>query len=142
MQNIYFAYFNKSGIAEWSPELDQTPYRETRSYYAISVNGRRLATMKDLKDSGLKTPETSMYSLKATLNSAILPSTTPYRVVVHKVCESADGCARVPDPATVFLSPTGHFVWSAWNVRQSLYVNGTLVRDHAWCPVQTVVNVP
>ncbi|GFR52468.1 hypothetical protein Agub_g14972 [Astrephomene gubernaculifera] len=142
MQSIYFAYFNKTGIKMWSPNLDATPYKESPSWYTIKVNGRVLNTIRDLKDSGTKTPMTASYSLKGTLNGAIFPSATKFRIEVTKSCDDPKRCSSIPDPATVFTSPVGLIVWSTWSVKQSLYVNGVYVKDHAWCPVQTVLNVP
>lgn len=142
---IYFGYFNTSGVAAWSPKLDESSYKETRSYYSIKVNGIPLWTVRDLKDEGLKTPRTMSYSLKGVLNGVIKPSTTPYKIEIVKVCSSSSpggSCDGVPDPADVFVSPRGYIAYSLWTSNQSLIVNGTYYRDHAWCPVQPVVNVP
>ncbi|PNH09555.1 hypothetical protein TSOC_003797 [Tetrabaena socialis] len=135
IRNIYFAYFNNSGIQQWSPTLDRIPYKETAAQYQIKINGKALTTVKDLKDSGFKDSMTSVYSLKGTLVGSITPSVTPYKVEVVKKA------SRAPDPKTVFTSPTGHIVFSLYSVGQPMTVNGVLVRDHAWCPVQTAVNV-
>ncbi|PNH09557.1 hypothetical protein TSOC_003798 [Tetrabaena socialis] len=143
IQHIYFAYFNTSGVFAWSHALDRIGYKETGSFYQIRVNGKKLSTIKDLKDSGTTTPMTSAYSLKGTLyNGTITPSLAPYKIEITRACtSSSDGCVVGPDPATVFTSPTGHIVFSLWSVKQPLKVKGVLVHNHAWCPVQTVVNV-
>ncbi|EFJ45426.1 hypothetical protein VOLCADRAFT_105974 [Volvox carteri f. nagariensis] len=148
IRQMHLAYFNKSGVMAWSPALDKTPYRETAPYYSVFVNGTRINTVRDLKDSGVLTPQTSVYSLKVILNDIVQPSTKLYRIEVVKSCalgvaaSNLDAaCAGVPDPATVFLKGEGYFAFSFWNVGQPLTVNGTYVRDHAWCPVQTGITV-
>ncbi|PNH09863.1 hypothetical protein TSOC_003463 [Tetrabaena socialis] len=151
IRHIYFAYFNTSGVKEWSPALDRIGYKEVSSFYTITVSGvngvkKILTTVKDLKDSGVKTPRTSMYSLKGSLNgNIIIPQATVFRIEIVKTCtiissRFSSSCDQVPDPATVFTSPTGHVVFSLWSVLQRLTVNGVLVHNHAWCPVQTAIN--
>ncbi|KAG2423529.1 hypothetical protein HXX76_015276 [Chlamydomonas incerta] len=124
----------------WSPQLDRTPYRETSGWYWIQVDGRRISTCKDLKDSGKHTPTNSVYSLKGTLNGMIKPAKGRYKIEIVKYCApSAIGCSAIPDPAKVFVNAAGHVAYAFWNVGQSLIVNGTRVKDHAWCPVQTAI---
>jgi hypothetical protein len=147
IRQINIAYFDYlRGVQAWSPDLDKRWYMETGSYYAVRVNGKRLTTTRDLKDSGVKTPETSVYSLKGSLMGAITPSTQPYKLEVVKWCALSkarpSSCDQVPDPASVFVNERGYFAYSFWNVGQPLTVNGVPNRDHAWCPVQTGITVP
>ncbi|GIM09579.1 hypothetical protein Vretimale_13396 [Volvox reticuliferus] len=143
LSHLYFAYFDTLGVASWTPALDRTPYKETSSYYSIKVNGSRLGTVRDMKDEGVDRPQTASYSLKGALSGLIVPSTTPYVIEIVKVCTLLGAsCEGVPDPRDVFVSPKGFMAYSLWTVKQSLRVNGTYFRDHVWCPVQTVINVP
>eukprot|EP00198_Chlamydomonas_reinhardtii_P002313 XP_001691649.1 predicted protein [Chlamydomonas reinhardtii] len=142
IRQVNFAYFNATlGVQRWSPELDRTPYRETSSWYRIQVDGKRISTIKDLKDSGRNTRTSSIYSLKGTLNGAIKPAKERYKIEILKSCSTAIGCVTIPDPAKVFVNAAGHVAYAFWNVGQSLTVNGVQVKDHAWCPVQTAIVV-
>ncbi|GLI59285.1 hypothetical protein VaNZ11_001137 [Volvox africanus] len=148
IRQLHLAYFQKRGIAAWSPSLDKTPYRETTSFYTIRVNGAKpTLPARDLKDTGVMTSHTYAYSLKVILNDLITPSNSIYEVEVVKSCALKRGgandsaCAQVPDPASVFVSREGYIAYSFWNVGQSLTVDGVYARDHAWCPVQTGVTV-
>ncbi|KAG2428729.1 hypothetical protein HXX76_011432 [Chlamydomonas incerta] len=156
MTAIYFAYFNfTEGVAAWSPALDLTPYRQTSAAYWIKpslacrppppppppqVNGKSLFTVRDLKDFGTNTATSSTYSLKGTHNGLIRPSPSKYKIEIVKNCDTSD-CTQIPEPSSVFISPQGHVVWSVWSVSQTLIVNGYTVLNHAWCPVQSAVNV-
>lgn len=105
------------------------------------VDGKRISTIKDLKDSGRNTRTSSIYSLKGTLNGAIKPAKERYKIEILKSCSTAIGCVTIPDPAKVFVNAAGHVAYAFWNVGQSLTVNGVQVKDHAWCPVQTAIVV-
>ncbi|KXZ42987.1 hypothetical protein GPECTOR_108g182 [Gonium pectorale] len=143
LTHVYFAYWNKTGIKGWSHNLDDVGYKEVPSWYTIKVNGEMLITIRDLKDQGFDdTPRTTAYCLKGTLRNVnnVKPSNSTFRIEVAKVCTGTD-CAAIPDPATVFISPKGHIVWSVWTVHQKMSVNGAPIRDHAWCPVQSAINL-
>ncbi|KAG2501980.1 hypothetical protein HYH03_000476 [Edaphochlamys debaryana] len=129
------------GVKEWSPVLDQTSYRETPTYYGVRVNGDDIVNVRDLKDSGTNRALTSIYSLKARLNGVVAPSKERYTVEVYKRCRGDEECAAIPDPAAVFISPLGHIAYSFFSVNQPLTINGQLVPDHGWCPVQTAINI-
>ncbi|KAG2431340.1 hypothetical protein HYH02_013330 [Chlamydomonas schloesseri] len=145
IRQVNFAYFNATlGVQRWSPELDRTPYRETSTWFWIQVDGQRISTCKDLKDSGRA--NSAKYSLKGTLNGLVKPAKQRYRIEIVKSCtptSNAPGaCSAIPDPVNVFVRAAGNVVaYSFWNVGQSLLVNGTLVKDHSWCPTQTAVVV-
>ncbi|GIL62265.1 hypothetical protein Vafri_16556 [Volvox africanus] len=143
ISHLYIAYFDIRGVACWTPTLDRTSYKETASYYSIKVNGSPLGTVRDMKGDGDDGPRAVSYSLKGFLNGIIVPSTTPYVIEIVKVCTLYGiSCDGVPDPRDVFVSPRGFMAYSLWTVNQPLRVNGTYYRDHVWCPVQTVINVP
>ena len=145
LEHIYFGYQDLSGVAAWSPALAKTPYKETTSWYTLRVNGKYLYTNKDLKDQGSYGPPlASIASLKGTLRGLMKPSTTPYRIEIVKSCMLKTTRCKgldVPNPASVSLTPEGYVVYSLWSVKQPLTINGTYVKDHGWCPVQTAVTV-
>ncbi|GLI61760.1 hypothetical protein VaNZ11_004228 [Volvox africanus] len=143
ISHLYIAYFDIRGVASWTPTLDRTPYKETPSYYSIKVNGSPLGTVRDMKGEGDDGPRAVSYSLKGFLNGIIVPSTLPYVIEIVKVCTLYGiSCEGVPDPRDVFVSLRGFTAYSLWTVNQPLRVNGTYFRDHVWCPVQTVIDVP
>ncbi|KXZ42988.1 hypothetical protein GPECTOR_108g183 [Gonium pectorale] len=118
------------------------PSNSTFRIEVTKINGETLSTTRDMKDQGLyDTPRTTAYCLKGTLRNVnnVKPSNSTFRIEVTKVCTGTD-CAAIPDPATVFTSPKGHIVWSVWTV-QKMSVNGAPIRDHAWCPVQSAINL-
>ncbi|KXZ42985.1 hypothetical protein GPECTOR_108g180 [Gonium pectorale] len=143
LTHVYFAYWNKTGVKLWGPKLDDVEYKELPSWYTIKVNGKALGTIRDMKDQGFDdTPLTTAYCLKGTIRDVnnVKPSNSTIKFEIVKVC-SGSACDTIPDPATVFISPKGHIVWSVWTVHQKMSVDGAPIRDHAWCPVQSAINL-
>ncbi|PNH09558.1 hypothetical protein TSOC_003799 [Tetrabaena socialis] len=129
IQHLHVAYWNNSGIMLWSPALDRTGSKDISSFYKININGKALTTTKDNKDSGgAKTSTTAVYNLKGTLNKGVITrSLTPYKIEIKKNCKDSASCAKVPDPLTVFMSPTGHIVFSLMGEGEDLLVNGDVI---------------
>lgn len=143
VRNVYFAYWNTSGVKELSRAVDDLRvYMETSSFYRLNVSAERVWTVKDMKNEGFRSSMSAMFTLKATLpNTTLTPSTRMFKVTIYKSC-SGSACSAIPDPAKVFVSRLGHVVYSIGNVQQGLTINGSFVQNHAWCPVQAVINVP
>ncbi|GLC73400.1 hypothetical protein PLESTF_001371300 [Pleodorina starrii] len=144
LNNMYFAYFNNRAVQKLDEALSNPDtYTQTSSWYRIHINGKRVTTVMDMKNTLTGANTTSApFSLKSTLNGVITPSTALYNITISKNCGDPVACAAIPEPVDAFVSPsTDTLVFSFWTVNQPLTINGFYKRDHAWCPVKTAVNV-
>lgn len=141
--NMYFAVWNTSGV-EKLLELFRDPSERSTTWYQILVNGKKIGTVSNFRSGVRRASQTNaMFSLKAKMSdpNMVKPSTKPIKIVISRVCSNARSCALIPDPQDVFVSKGGHVVYAIWSVGQTLNVNGEIRGNHAWCPVQSAVNV-
>lgn len=142
--NLYLAYFNNKAVRSFNKSFSSSnQYIQTTSNYQVTVNGQPITTVQDMKNqlTGDVKATGAMFSLKVTVKGLIKPSTSVYTIVIGKKCASPNVCAIIPDPGKAFLSASDRVVYSLWSVQQPLTINGDFIPSHAWCPVQSAMNL-